>query len=511
MLACNLMNEYHFFFHIIFREKMSVLNGQSRVFLCMLMFFIYLRHLEVGMQISTTKKAWVAKFGGTSVATYSAMVRCAKVIANYPAIRVVVVSAPAGVTNLLIKLSQINQQSVEFAPTLHEIKNKILAILSSLPEAASPQLREEVKQLLLDLEHQAIKLGEKLNRSLVDELLSYGERFSARLFASVLSEHGFKVTYLDARTLIKTNDCFGKAEVLIPETKNKVTQLLLPKCTDQIVVTEGFIGSTLQNITTTLGRGGSDYSAALLAEAMDAEVLQIWTDVPGIYTVDPALVSKAKPIDNMSFAEAAELATFGAKVLHPTTLWPAIRKNIPVFVGSSITTQTDGTWIRAAYPEDVFVPQLRAVALRRRQSLLTINSLEMLHTHGFLAKIFSVLAHHKLSVDLVTTSEVSVALTLDTSADNGELLTTSVLAELQAIGNVSLTIDKDLCLVALIGNRLHVTPGIGGRVFNALRQFNVRLICHGASSHNLCFLVNEQDAEAVVKIIHAEFFENKGR
>lgn len=452
---------------------------------------------------------WVAKFGGTSVANHSAMTRCAKILSEHPNVRLVVVSAPAGVTNLLIKLTQLSLQGCEYSSLIDEIKEKINAITLSLPKSLFPHIHEDIEQLFqsLCLLVETLKIQHK--PALVDEIHSFGERFSARLFTCVLAEQGHSAVYHDARTLIKTNDHFGKAEILLTETKEKVTQLLLPKCTNHIVVTEGFIGSTMEGVTTTLGRGGSDYSAALLAEAMHAEVLQIWTDVPGIYTVDPNLVSNAKPIDKMCFTEAAELATFGAKILHPATLWPAMRKNIPVFVGSSITPDAQGTWIKANYTDQSDIPLLRAIALRRRQSLLTIHSLDMLNSHGFLAKVFSILANHKLSVDLVTTSEVSIALTLNnSSSEKNELLTPTILAELREIGNVSLTIDQDLCLIALVGNRLHMTSGISGRVFHLLRPFNVRLICHGASQHNLCFLVNESDAKAVIQVMHAEFFES---
>lgn len=453
---------------------------------------------------------WVAKFGGTSVATYEAMVRCVKVIDRFPSVRVIVVSAPAGITNLLIQLMRSDTSRAQLESLLREIKNKIHAILTHIPlRPNTQQLRQEVIQILREIDNLATSLSVTYHPLLADELLACGERISARLFACVLLTHGFPAEYLDARTLIKTNDCFGKADVLISESHQAAETLILPKCADQIVVTEGFIGSTTQNITTTLGRGGSDYTAALLAEAIHAEVLQIWTDVSGIYTVDPNLVAHAKQIKNMCFTEAAELAQFGAKVLHPATLWPAIRKNIPVFVGSSSQPQAQGTWIRAHCPDEMDMPLVRSVALRRRQSLLTISSLEMLHAHGFLAKVFAVLARHELSVDIVTTSEVSVALTLN-HAETGtkELLTPAILDELRAIGNVSLKIDNDLCLVALVGNRLHHTAGVSGRLFSCLSQFNIRLICHGASAHNLCFLINEYDAEAVIQTIHAAFFEN---
>lgn len=452
---------------------------------------------------------WVAKFGGTSVATYTAMVRCAKIIMQYPDVRVIVVSAPAGITNLLIKLSQSSINGTNTLVVLDEIKIKIHSILSLLsPEVKETQCFQEVEQLLQNLARLASTLNSGFSDSLVDELLSHGERISARIFACVLLEQDLPAIYQDARFLIKTSDLFGKAEVLLEETKKQVADLVLPRCKKHIIVTEGFIGSTLQNITTTLGRGGSDYSSAVLAEAMNAEVLQIWTDVSGIYTADPRLVAEAKPIDNMCFTEAAELAQFGAKVLHPATLWPAIRKNIPVFVGSSMNPQGNGTWIRANTSEQKNAPLVRAISLRKNQSLLTINSLEMLHAHGFLANVFNVLARHKLSVDLVTTSEVSIALTLNHSeAGAEELLTPDILAELRAIGNVSLTIDKNLCLIALVGNQLHMKSGVSGRVFKRLSEFNIRLICHGASPYNLCFLVNDCDAKTIIQRMHAEFFD----
>lgn len=441
---------------------------------------------------------WVAKFGGTSVATHEAMLRCVKVITAYPQVKVVVVSAQAGITNLLVKLSQPN---VSIALVVAEIREKIHAIIACLSDNT---LIVEVLALLAHIEKTAVLLHQKNDPALIDELLSCGERISARLFTAVLNEQGYPATYQDARELIKTNHHFGKAEVLLADTKQQVVKKLLPSISNSIVVTEGFIGSTLEQQTTTLGRGGSDYSAAILAEAIEAEVLQIWTDVAGIYTVDPRLVKAAKPIENLCFTEAAELATFGAKVLHPATLWPAIRENIPVFIGSSLNSESQGTWVRAEIPKDLKVPLLRAVALRRQQVLLTVNSLEMLQAPGFLARVFTILARHQLSVDLVTTSEVSVALTFD----NATLLTDAVLQELRALGNVSLSIDKDLCLIALVGNGLHRSPGISGKVFNLLRPFNIRLICHGASHHNLCFLVDEKDAVAVVQAMHAEFFEN---
>ena len=456
--------------------------------------------------MSTTKqtlKHSVAKFGGTSLANFQAMKRCTAIIADHPNVKVIVVSAPAGVTDLLVKISKSSQTQIDITSCLTEINMKVHAILSSL---SSPSCKEEIETLLQHLAETATQISKQYSPALADELLSYGERLSARMFTYVLSEQGIPASYQDARELIITNDYFGKSQVLLPETAKQVAERLLPHCQQQIIVTEGFIGGTSRKMTTTLGRGGSDYSAAILAEAMRADVLQIWTDVSGIYTVDPRVVPHATPIESMSFTEAAELAQFGAKVLHPATLWPAIRQTIPVFVGSSLNAKMQGTWIRPTDLENK--PLVRAISLRRHQSLLTIHSLEMLHAHGFLAKVFAVLANHVLSVDIVTTSEVSIALTLNHSGKEAtDLLTPAILAELHTIGNVSLAVDHGLCLIALVGNQLHLTSGISGRVFQKLAGFNIRLICHGASQHNLCFLVNDADATNVVQALHAEFFE----
>lgn len=273
----------------------------------------------------------------------------------------------------------------------------------------------------------------------------------------------------------------------------------------ELVITQGFIGRDEKGKTTTLGRGGSDYSAALLAEVLDAKDVLIWTDVPGIYTTDPRVVPAAQKIDTMSFAEAAEMATFGAKVLHPATLLPAVRSNIPVYVGSSKDPAAGGTWVtRDPQPRPIF----RAIALRRDQTLLTLSSLSMLHAQGFLANVFNILAKHKISVDTITTSEVSIALTLDKtgSASSGaNMLSNELLTELSEVCNVK--VDTGLSLVALIGNDLHITAGVAKKLFGTIEGYNVRMISYGASTNNICLLVQSQHADEVVRLLHAELFE----
>lgn len=441
----------------------------------------------------------VAKFGGTSMADLTAMKRCATIVSTDPDKKIIVVSATAGTTNLLTLF--IAEQSVEEREKIAlQIREKHLAICQDLGNPES--LVKDVSSLLAELETIASR-KQIMTPMLRDEILSFGERLSSKIFTEVLKDvTGQDVTWLDARTVIKTDDRYGSAEPDIPGIAKAATEKLHPVVRDGRVVTQGFIGSSQNNNTTTLGRGGSDYSAALFAEAVDADVLEIWTDVTAIYTTDPRIVPDARPITEISFDEAAELSVFGAKVLHPATVVPAIRKNIRVYVGSSIHPEKPGTWIVRDTKDK---PVIRAISLRRNQTLVKVHSLDMLHRYGFLAKLFQVLAEHKISVDLVTTSEVSVALTLDSDMNNpgNPMLGKEVLTELQKFSEVEIV--SDLSLIALVGNNLDATAGLSGPVFGSLVDTNIHLICHGASSHNLCFLVAGNEAEDVVNVLHKRF------
>ncbi len=441
----------------------------------------------------------VAKFGGTSMADAAAMTRCANIVASDPDKKIIVVSATAGTTNLLTEL--VTDISIEQRVAIAEqVRDKHIAICNDLKEPG--KVLGKVEELLDEL--LAIASRKQIMTGLLrDEIFSFGERLSSTIFAQVLEEvSGSKVVWLDARNVIVTDSDFGSAEPMPDQIAHKSDEHVQPALQRGRIVTQGFIGSNRQGVTTTLGRGGSDYSAALFAEAADADVLEIWTDVTAIYTTDPRIVPDAKPITEISFDEAAELSVFGAKVLHPATVIPAIRKNIKVYVGSSMNPDEPGTWI---VKETKSKPVIRAISLRRNQTLLTVHSLEMLHQYGFLAKLFSVLSEHKISVDLVTTSEVSVALTLDSDINTPgkQKLTDEVLEKLRSFCEVQ--IDRNLSLIALIGNNLDATAGLSGPVFGSLENINIRLICHGASSHNLCFLVSESEAEEVVNVLHKKF------
>jgi aspartate kinase len=444
----------------------------------------------------------VAKFGGTSVADFDAMNRSADVVLSDASVRVVVLSASAGVTNLLVALAE-GLDLPERLAKLDAIRAIQYAVLDRLSHPAV--IRDEINRLLDNLATLAQAAATEPSTALTDDLVSHGELMSTLLFVEILRERNVQAQWFDVRKVMRTSDRFGRAEPDVAALAELSAQQLAPRLDEGLVITQGFIGSESKGRTTTLGRGGSDYTAALLGEALHATRVDIWTDVPGIYTTDPRVVPAAKRIDEIAFEEAAELATFGAKVLHPATLLPAVRSDIPVFVGSSKDPKAGGTLV---CNETTNPPLFRALALRRKQTLLTLHSLNMLHSRGFLAEVFGILARHNISVDLITTSEVSVALTLDTtgSTSTGDtLLTQSLLMELSALCRVE--VEENLALVAIIGNDLSKACGVGKEVFGVLEPFNIRMICYGASSHNLCFLVPGAEAEQVVQKLHHNLFE----
>ncbi|MEN4523095.1 lysine-sensitive aspartokinase 3 [Pantoea agglomerans] len=444
----------------------------------------------------------VAKFGGTSVADFEAMNRSADVVLQDASTRLVVLSASAGITNLLVALAE-GQQAPQRAVLLDDIRRIQYAIVDRLqrPEV----IRDEIDRMIDNISMLSEAASLATSNALTDELVSHGELMSSLLFVEILRERQVNAEWFDVRKVMRTDDHFGRAVPDVQVLAEQASAQLQPRIEQALVITQGFIGSESEGRTTTLGRGGSDYTAALLGEALNAARVDIWTDVPGIYTTDPRVVPTAKRIDEITFEEAAEMATFGAKVLHPATLLPAVRRGIPVFVGSSKDPAAGGTRV---CNETRNPPLFRALALRRKQTLLTLHSLNMLHTFGFLAELFNILARHNVSVDLITTSEVSVALTLDTTGStstSASLLTQALLTELSSLCRVE--VEEDLALVAIIGNQLSKACGVGKEVFGVLDPFNLRMICYGASSYNLCFLVPGNDAESVVRTLHRNLFE----
>lgn len=443
----------------------------------------------------------VAKFGGTSVANFAAMQNCANIVKDNSKTKVVVVSASAGVTNLLVDIAHTAMTTEQILAKISQISDIQFAILNALAE---PQdVSDKLTELMDSLKELALH-EEMLHRpDLKDALLSHGERLSSLLFTAVLKQNGVSASNFDVRKVLRTDNEFGQAAPQLSEIKQAAQALMLPELATTVLVTQGFIGSDEQGNTTTLGRGGSDFTAALLAEALDAATCEIWTDVIGVYTTDPRITSAAKPLPELSFEEAAEMATFGAKVLHPATMEPALRQNIKVFVGSSKEPEKGGTWIVRDCKSE---PSYRAITRRKDQVMVTVKTPKMMFAQGFLQKVFTIIAQHKLSVDLVTTSEISVSFTLDNPANSVlQRLNKATIEELSQFCDVLLEDNFDL--VTVVGNNMHSSAGVSSKIFSAIGDYNLRMICYGANPHNMSFLVGNNDSTDVVKVLHKALFE----
>lgn len=452
----------------------------------------------------------VAKFGGTSVANHATISNCAAIVMNNPDTQVMVVSAAAGVTNHLVLLANTALTSEQITDVIESIRKIEFAILNELKKPS--EVEDKLFTLLDELDGYARHEELNFRDDLKDSLLSMGERMSSLLCAAVLREKGADAINFDVRKVLRTDSRFTEAAPQLADIRALSQQLLLPElvpseqsegASKRIVVTQGFVGADEQGRTTTLGRGGSDFTAALLAEALSAKTCEIWTDVIGVYTTDPRITDKARPLPELSFEEAAEMATFGAKVLHPATMEPALRADIQVFVGSSKEPEKGGTWIRRACEHE---PAFRAVTRRKDQVLVTVKTPKMMYAQGFLERVFHIIAKHDLSVDLITSSEISVSFTLDNPPNSiSEKMNKETLIELSTICEVS--VERDLDAVTVVGNNMHSEAGVSSRIFSAISEFNLRMICFGANVHNLSFVVADQQSEDVVKALHQALFE----
>ncbi|MBC8043760.1 MAG: lysine-sensitive aspartokinase 3 [Rhizobacter sp.] len=454
----------------------------------------------------------VMKFGGTSVEDAAAMRRVAELVRkeldisreSNTAAPMVVVSACAGITNKLIKLAHAAASGSEAEATalLTEIKSHHFKIVDELIHSAekAAELRTKLSKYFGEIES-LIKgvdiLGELTVRSL-DTFSAYGELCSSLALAAVMNESGIRTQWCDARQILATTDRFGHAEPLWPETESKLRSIVLPHLEQgTVVLSQGFIGATLSGKTSTLGRGGSDYSAAIFGSILGATKIQIWTDVDGVLTTDPKIVPEAKRLRVMTFGEAAELAYFGAKVLHPSTIHPAVTKNIPVYVLNSKRPESEGTLItnHVASHEGL----IKSIAFRRAQVIINMKSTSMLGTFGFMKEIFRIFADCETPVDMVSTSEVSVSVTI------GETKYLSKITEhLREISEVD--VEQGVALVCVVGDNLRAASGVAARIFSAIQGINVKMISQGASEINVGFAIAEEDLETAVRLLHREFF-----
>lgn len=449
-------------------------------------------------------KPTVMKFGGTSVEDTAAFRNVTGIVKVASASRpVIVVSAIGGFTNSLLRSVELAIAGDAHGATksLDKEIDRHLAIARDLlgKEAQAAYVstigdaRGKIRQL-----HKIIAAHPVTSPPLQDEIVAYGEQLSSQLLAAVLCANGLGARYIDARACVKTDENYGGATPQAETTEATKAALLPLLQAAKIPVLGGFIGSTARGVTTTLGRGGSDYSAAIIGAAIGAREIQIWTDVSGVLTADPRVVPQARTIPVLSYKEAAELAYFGAKVLHPKTIQPAIDRSIPVRVCNSRVPKGAGTLIVS---ESEAAPQtVKAIAHKNGITTVQITSARMLGAYGFLRKLFEVFDQHRTAVDVVTTSEVSVSLSIDDTASLEALK-----SDLKELGTVE--IEEQRTIISIIGEGLRSTPGIAARVFSAINDINVSMISVGASSVNLTFMVDEPHAAQAITRLHQIFFE----
>jgi aspartate kinase len=450
------------------------------------------------------------KFGGTSVEDAGAFERVSSIVRARAHERpVVVVSAMSRVTDALLESLQraVTGKPVDASRALDEHFQRHLSIANSLlkqADAAGFESQIETARRELDaLLQRAATAPDKELPALQDEVVAYGERLSALLLAGVLRRAGVRARDVDARRCIVTNEQFGQAEPLMKETIQATrAELLSILDAGEIPVLGGFIAATQTGETTTLGRGGSDYTAALVGAALVAREIQIWTDVSGVLTADPRVVPTARSIPRLSYAEAAELAYFGAKVLHPKTILPAVVRGLPVRICNSREPDSASTVINFDTEESPHT--VKAIAHKKNVTIIHVTSARMLGAYGFLRALFEVFDRHKVVVDLVTTSEVSVSL----SIENARALD-HVIADLEKIGAVK--VEHNRASICVVGEGLRDTHGIAAKIFTAVRNINVMLISQGASSINLTFVLDEAHAERAVRQLHEAFFEYETR
>jgi len=446
----------------------------------------------------------VMKFGGTSVEDAPAIERAAGIVrtrlADQP---VVVVSALAKVTDQLLAMGQAagrgeREPALQMSRALRERHFNTAGEL--LGTGVFTQFHAGLEDEFDELDEllRGIAAVGELTRRTTDTVLSFGERLSSQIVAAAFSQRGLDTALVDARACIITDNRHTRATPLFDETHDRLEAKVLPLLkAKRVPLLGGFIAATLDGVTTTIGRGGSDFSAAIVGAGLGAGRIEIWTDVDGMKTTDPTLCPEARRIKVISFDEAAELAYFGAKVLHPATLLPAIQKNIPVLVLNSRNPKGEGTKIIARAPRcrNIF----KAIAAKKRITIVDVVATRMLMAHGFLKAIFEVFDRHRCPVDVVSTSEVSVSLTVDSNE-----AIPAIAQDLAALADVKYEGRK--AIVCLVGENLRGTPGIAARVFGAISDINVRMISQGASEINLTFVIEEDAVPEVVRRLHQMFF-----
>jgi aspartate kinase len=450
----------------------------------------------------------VMKFGGTSVEDATAIARTISIVIGRQRKGlnpVVVVSAMSKVTDALLASAAAahagrgdREPALEISSRLRVRHIETAARLVSGESLTA--LHRSIDEHFDDLDEllRGIAAVGELTVRTSDLIVSFGERLSSLIIAAAFAELGHASTHIDARQIIRTDGHYGKAAPDEAAIERALHTTVLPLLEAGIIpVMGGFIASSHDGETTTLGRGGSDYTAALVGGGLHAGAIEIWTDVNGIMTTDPRICPDALRVKTISFEEAAELAYFGAKVLHPATILPAVQKNIPVLVLNSRNPDNEGTRITATPPP--CASPFKSIAAKKKLTIIDIVASRMLLAHGFLKMVFDVFDKHGCAIDMVSTSEVSISVTVDSK----EALP-AICEELGRIADVKYESNK--ALICLVGEDIRGISGIAAQVFTAVSHINIRMISQGASEINMSFMINEEDVEEAVRSLHARFF-----
>ncbi|MEO8096086.1 MAG: lysine-sensitive aspartokinase 3 [Acidobacteriota bacterium] len=440
----------------------------------------------------------VMKFGGTSVESAEAIRRVASIVqARLGRHPVVVVSAMGKTTNKLLAIGA-SAVAGELDRALLQVEElRALHLREAAGLGVGTPIQEHFTELDALVRGLAV-MGELTPRA-TDALSALGERLSSIIVTAQFRCCNIDAAHVDARAVIVTDRRHTQAAPLFEQTNVRLQKVVVPLASDQVVVMGGFIGSTEDGVTSTLGRGGSDYTASIVGAGIDAEEIQIWTDVDGMLTADPTILAENYRVKVCSFAEAAELAYFGAKVLHPATVLPAIEKDIPVRILNSRRPESPGTLIVKSPPASS--SPIRSIACKKNITLVNIVSTRMLMAHGFLRRIFEVFDRFETSVDMLATSEVSVSLTIDNTRSLD-----AIRAELSNFADV--TVQENQSIVCLVGENIRESRDVAARAFAALNGFKTRMVSLGASQLNLSLVVDAADLTSSVAALHREFFRN---
>ena len=461
----------------------------------------------------------VLKFGGSSVGTIDAISKVIAIVKGrvQKTPTIVVVSAMSGITDQLVLLAQTASQGNEGYKTIIQslAEKHEDAVRALLPASQQPKTLSIVKELIQEIEShcEGLYLKNELSLQIQDQLMSYGEILSSKIIAAAFEAEGVDQVWLDSRAMIKTNSSYTSAVVDRALTNQKIQQYFTnPANQHALYMAPGFIASNAAGHTTTLGRGGSDYSAAIYAAALSVSILEIWTDVSGMMTADPRIVPHAKAIPKISYHEAMELSHFGAKIIYPPTILPVMQAHIPIWIKNTFEPEHPGTLIENASPKDNHF--IRGISSIKDICLLSLEGAGMVAIPGFTKRLFDALAKKQISIILITQSSSEHSISVGVSIQDTHLAKIAVDAEFEEEINIQLLepliIEKELSIIAIVGEQMRNHPGVSGKMFTVLgaNGINIRAIAQGSSEKNITAVIEAQDVHKAMNLLHVAFFES---